>query len=86
MTVVVKHGEVDYRLHKQDGTQLGTSRNNRPNPVQQADILEEEYSGNSMLANSEPRRIYTEIVTDNVIFVDKTKGEVPPWEQTEPSY
>lgn len=80
MTVLVKHDSSDYRLYLNDGTQLGSSRSEMPNRVVMAEMLEEEYSGNSMLANSSPRQVYTEIVTGNYVVVDKSSGELAPWE------
>lgn len=86
MTVLVKHGNDDYRLHQDDGTQIGTSREDKPNQVVMGNILEEEYSGNSMLAKAAPRQMYTEIVTENVVYVDTTAGQVAPWNKPASDY
>lgn len=83
MTALVKHGENDWRLYHDDGTQIGSGVENRPNQAGMADILAEEYPGNSMLANATPRAIYTDIVTENVVFVDAAAGQVAPWNRTD---
>lgn len=82
MTVLVKHGSDDWRLYQDDGTQIGSSVSDRPNRMGMADILAEEFPGNSMLANATPRGIYTEIVTENVSFVDVDAGQSLPWDDS----
>jgi hypothetical protein len=81
MTYIAKHGDSDYRLHRDNGNQIGPSVSYHPTQPEMADILAEAYPGNSMLATSEARQLYTNIVTGSVIFVDLTGGQTPPWER-----
>lgn len=79
MTVLAKHATDDWRLYHDDGAQIGSSQGDRPNAVKMADMLNTEYAGNSMLATDAARGSYTDIVTDNVSFVDVAAGETLPW-------
>lgn len=80
MTVLVKYGEGDWRLYHSDGSQIDDSVSDRPNPSVMADMLNDEYAGNSMLATDKARGAYTDIVTGNVVFVDAASGQGLPWE------
>lgn len=79
MTVLAKHGDDDWRLYHDDGTQIASSVASRPNETTMADMLNNEYPSNSMLATDTARASYTDIVTENVIFVDVAAGETLPW-------
>lgn len=82
MTVLAKHGSAEYRLHKDDGAQIGQSVTYHPTQPEMADMLADAYPGTSMLATPEARKIYTHIFTGSVTFVDLTAGQTPPWERT----
>lgn len=82
MTVLAKHGPDDWRLYHGDGTQIDSSISDRPNASKMADMLNTEYAGSAMLATDDARQAYTDIVTENVIFVDVDGGETLPWNDT----
>lgn len=76
---IVKHGDNDYRLHAEDGTELG-SGTNRPDAREMVDWLAEYHNGASILGNVTARRRYTDIVTGEVRYRDLTiDGETVPW-------
>lgn len=77
---VVKHGNNDYRLHTEDGTELhsGTSR---PDQRTQVDWLAEYHNGASILGDPDARQQYTDIVAGAVKYRDLTiSDETVPWQ------
>jgi len=78
---VVKHGSSDYRLHREDGTDIGSPNwTEQPSQMDMVEALAAEHNGASILGDPDARWEYTEIVTGEVTFRDLTiSDETVPW-------
>ena len=77
---LVKHAEGDYRLHVEDGTELGAG-SSRPDKRTQVDWLADYHNGASILGDPNARSHYTDIVAGGVNYRDLTiDGETVPWQ------
>ena len=78
---VIKHDDEDYRLHRQDGTEIGSPDwDEHPTAMMMVEALAEEHSGASILGNADARWEYTQVVTNEVRYKDLTiDGETVPW-------
>lgn len=76
---LVKYGADDWRLHADDGEEIGSGQD-RPDKRTQVDWLSNFHNGASILSNPEARGDYTDIVTGEVRYRDMTMdGETVPW-------
>jgi hypothetical protein len=73
MTFLVKHGESDYRIHLQDGTEpLSSGWSERPTANQIADQCAADAPGNSLLGQTDLRTVFVDITTNGLRYRDLT--------------
>jgi len=87
---LVKYSDTDFRLHREDGTEIGTftsdpredAEGNRINPVPDfVDSVAEHHAGASILGDPDARRDHAKVLSGDWVFrdVEEHGSSEVPW-------
>lgn len=79
---LVKHGNSEYRLHAEDGTEpTGTAFSERPDTTDLADDIADAGPGGSLLGDPTLRPAFVDVVSGGINYRDLTiPDETVPWQ------